>query len=76
MRNWSVDVMDSLVFKNKVRTFREKLGFSQTKLAEMVGTTRQTIIAIEKGAFNPTAKLAYLLCLALEVRFENLFYFE
>ena len=41
----------------------------------MVGTTRQTIIVIEKGIFNPTAKLALLLCLALDKKFEELFYF-
>lgn len=76
MCNRSVVLMDELIFKNKVKLYREKQGFSQSKLAEMVGTTRQTIIAIEKGTFSPTAKLAYLLCLALEVRFESLFYFE
>ena len=68
--------MDEVKFKNHLKEYREKNGFSQQKLAEMVSTTRQTIISIEKGTFNPTAKLAYLLCLALDVKFENLFYFE
>ena len=45
------------------------------ELAKMVGSTRQAIIAIEKGTFNPTAKLALLLCVALNKRFEDLFYF-
>ena len=65
-----------LIFKNKLKELREKKGISQTKLAEMVGTTRQTIISIEKGTFSPTARLAYLLCLALDARFEEMFYFE
>lgn len=68
--------MNDLVFKNKVKEYREKIGISQQKLADTVGTTRQTIIAIEKGTFSPTAKLAYLLCIALNTKFEDLFYFE
>ena len=65
-----------LIFKNKIKGYREKKNYSQAKLAEIVGSTRQTIIAIEKGTFSPTAKLAYLLCLALDCKFEDLFYFE
>jgi len=68
--------MNDLILKNNLKVFREKKNLSQQKLAEMVGTTRQTIIAIEKGTFSPTAKLAYLLCMALDVKFEDLFYFE
>ena len=68
--------MDELIFKNKIKDYREKSSFSQQKLADIVGTTRQTIIAIEKGTFSPTAKLAYLLCIALNTKFEDLFYFE
>ena len=65
-----------LKFKNNIKKFREEKGFSQQKLADIVSTTRQTIISIEKGTFNPTARLAYLICLALDVKFEQLFYFE
>ena len=68
--------MDEIKFRNRVREYREKNGLSQQKLADTVSTTRQTVISIEKGTFNPTAKLAYLLCLALNVKFEDLFYFE
>ena len=42
----------------------------------MVGVSRQTISSIENLQFCPSAKLALLLCLALEKRFEELFYFE
>ena len=41
----------------------------------MVGVSRQTISYIETGQFNPTAKLALLLCIALDKKFEELFYF-
>ena len=66
---------NSLILKNKIKETRAKKELSQEELAKEVGTTRQTIIAIEKGIFNPSAKLALLLCLALDEKFENLFYF-
>ena len=43
---------------------------------ELVGVSRQTISSIETGLFNPTAKLALVLCIALDKKFEDLFYFE
>ena len=60
---------------NNLKDIRRKSNISQDQLASMVGTTRQTIIAIEKGVFNPSAKLALLLCVALDCKFEELFYF-
>ena len=68
--------MNELKFRNRIKQYREEKGYSQQKLAELISTTRQTIISIEKGTFNPTAKLAYLICIALDVKFEELFYFE
>lgn len=68
--------MNELKFRNRIKQYREENGYSQQKLADLVSTTRQTIISIEKGTFNPTAKLAYLICIALDVKFEELFYFE
>lgn len=67
--------MNEISLKNKLKEIRAKRGLSQEELAKKVGTTRQTIIAIEKNLFNPSAKLALLLCLALDEKFENLFYF-
>ncbi|MBQ8615708.1 MAG: helix-turn-helix transcriptional regulator [Clostridia bacterium] len=64
-----------LILKNNVRDVRLEQKISQEELAKMVGTSRQTIIAIEKGTFSPTAKLALLLCVALNKKFEELFYF-
>ena len=66
---------DKLKLQNNLKETRISHGYSQEKLAELVGTTRQTIIAIEKQIFNPTAKLALLLCIALDCKFEDLFYF-
>ncbi len=64
-----------LQLKNNLKEIRNKKNLSQEELAFLVGTTRQTIIAIEKGVFNPSAKLALLLCVALDAKFEDLFYF-
>lgn len=64
-----------LILKNRLKEARLDKKLSQEELASLVGTTRQTIIAIEKGVFNPTAKLALLLCYALNKTFEELFYF-
>lgn len=69
-------IMDKeLVLRNNLREFRSSKKLSQEELAKLVSTTRQTIIAIEKGLFNPSAKLALLLCVALDCKFEDLFYF-
>lgn len=64
-----------LILKNNLKKLRAVKNLSQQELALMVGTTRQTIIAIEKGEFNPSAKLALLLCTALDVKFEDMFFF-
>ena len=60
---------------NGVREARKELGLSQTDLAQMVGVSRNTISSIETGAFNPTAKLAAILCIALNKKLEGLFWF-
>ena len=54
---------------------RAERGLSQGDLAKLVGVSRQTISSIETGQFNPTAKLALVLCIALDKKFEELFYF-
>ncbi len=64
-----------LILQNNLKKIRSEKGYSQQELASLVGTTRQTIISIEKQIFNPTAKLALLLCVALDCKFEQLFYF-
>jgi len=48
-------------------------GMTQRELAERAGVTRQTIIAIENGNYNPSVKLALKLARALAVRVEDLF---
>ena len=66
---------DTLVLKNNLKSIRTEKGLSQGQLAQMVGVSRNTISSIETGQFNPTAKLALILCIALDRKFEELFYF-
>ena len=65
---------DELKLKNNLKEARAEKKLSQTQLAEMIGVSRNTISSIETGQFNPTAKLALILCIALDKKFEELFY--
>ena len=66
---------EGLVLKNRLKEARADRGLSQAELAKLVGVARNTISSIETGQFSPTAKLALVLCTALDKRFEDLFYF-
>ena len=67
---------EELVLLNRVKESRIQAGMSQSQLAELVGVSRNTISSIETGQFSPTAKLALILCIALDKKFEELFDFE
>ena len=67
---------EELVLHNNLKEIRTEQKLSQSQLAEMVGVSRNTISSIETGQFNPTAKLALILCIALDKKFEELFYFD
>ncbi len=63
--------------KTNLRRFRFERGeLSQQQLAERVGITRQTIVAIERGNYSPSVKLALLLAKTLETSVEQLFELE
>ena len=66
---------DTLVLKNHLKEIRSEKNLSQNALSEMVGVSRNTISSIETGQFCPTAKLALILCIALDKKFEEIFYF-
>ncbi|MDO4479625.1 MAG: helix-turn-helix transcriptional regulator [Erysipelotrichaceae bacterium] len=65
-----------LILKNRLKEIRTEQGLSQAKLAEIVGVSRNTISSIETGQFSPTAKLALVICIALDKKFEDIFYFD
>ena len=66
---------NSLILKNHLKRARTDVNLSQQQLADIVGVSRNTISSIETGQFCPTAKLALILCIALDKKFEELFYF-
>ena len=66
---------NGLVLKNNLAAIRKEKRLSQAELAKIVGVSRNTISSIETGQFNPTAKLALILCIALDKKFEEIFYF-
>ena len=66
---------DELVLKNNLKKVRTEHNLSQQQLADMIGVSRNTISSIETGQFTPTAKLALILCVALDIKFEDMFYF-
>ncbi len=66
---------EKLILKNHLKEARAQRKLSQAQLAEMTGVSRNTISSIETGQFIPSAKLALILCIALDKKFEDLFYF-
>lgn len=61
------------MIKNRVYEIRTKQKLTQQELAELVGVSRQTIIALEKGSYNPSLELALKLSKVLDENVENIF---
>ena len=62
--------------KNTLREQREKHGFTQDELADLVGVSRQTIISLEKGKYDPSIRLAFKLSKTLKTAIEDIFLYE
>ena len=62
--------------RNRIRDLRTAAGWRQEDLAERVGVSRQTIISIENGRYNPSLLLAWRLSRVLGQPIEALFDFE
>lgn len=58
---------------NNIVERRAELGLSQQRLADLLGVSRQTIISIEKGRFDPSLPLAFDLAKLFECRIEDIF---
>lgn len=67
---------DNIQLNNRLKVARAERELSQVQLAALVGVSRQTISSIEINQYCPSAKLALLLCIALDKKFEELFYFD
>lgn len=65
------------LMKNKIKEFRKEKNITQEELASLVEVTRQTIISLEAGRYNPSLELAYRIkeVLSLE-NIEDVFFFE
>ena len=62
--------------KNNIRKLRRERGLRQEDLAQILGVTRQTIIAIENNKYNPTLELAMKIARFLETPVEDIFILE
>lgn len=57
----------------KIKEYRERAGYKQSELAEMVGARRETIVHLENGRYNPSLKLAMDIAKIFNVAVEELF---
>ena len=62
--------------KNRLRDLRNQFNLRQEDLADKVGVSRQTIISIENGRYNPSLDLAYKLAKVFGMTIEDVFIFE
>ncbi len=60
----------------KLKSARAAKDLSQQQLADLIGVSRQTISAIEKGDYNPTINLCIAICRALDKTLDELFWEE
>jgi len=65
-----------MILRNRLRDIRLQRGLTQQSLAQAVGVTRQTIIAVEKGSARPSVELALKLAGVLESPVAELFWLE
>jgi DNA-binding XRE family transcriptional regulator len=59
----------------RIKEYREKAGYKQSELAELVGARRETIVHLENGKYNPSLKLAMDIAKVFHVTVEDLFEF-
>ena len=62
--------------KNKIKVFRAMNDMTQEDLANEVGVTRQTILAIEKGKYDPSLNLAFKISRVFKVNIEEVFFYD
>jgi putative transcriptional regulator len=62
--------------KNRIKVYRALRNLTQEALAEQLGVTRQTILAIEKGKYDPSLELAFRISLLFKVPIDKMFFYE
>ena len=59
---------------NRLKEYRARIGVNQSEMGKLVGVSRQTVNAIEKGDYNPTINLCIAICRALDKTLDELFW--
>jgi len=62
--------------KNKIKVYRAMHDLTQEALADKLGVTRQTVLAIEKGKYDPSLGLAFKISRLFETKIEDIFIYE
>ena len=62
--------------KNKIKVYRAMHDLTQEALADKLGVTRQTVLAIEKGKYDPSLELAFKISRLFETKIEDIFVYE
>lgn len=70
----SKNIVDTM--KNKIKVYRAMYDLTQDDLAKKLGVSRQTIISIEKGRYDPSLKLAFKIAKFFNVKIEDIFIYE
>jgi len=70
------DMVIENYMRTRIRELREKYGLTQEALAQKVDVTRQTILFLEKGQYNPSLRLAYKIARVFNLKIEEIFSFE
>jgi putative transcriptional regulator len=64
------------IINTRIKELRARYNLTQDDLADMVGVTRQTLLYLEKGKYNPSLVLAYKVAKALHATIEEVFIIE
>ena len=62
--------------KNSIKELREKYKITQDELALRLGVSRQTVISLEKGHYDPSIKLAFKIAKEFQLKIEDIFDYE
>ena len=62
--------------EQRIKVLRASFGWTQEQLSEKLGVSRQTIISIENGRYNPSLELAYKIAKSFQLSIEEVFIFE
>jgi len=66
----------AFVLRNRIQEIRTARGMTEKQLGDIVDATEDAIMDFEKGKFIPSARMAMAMCLAMNCKFEDLFYAE